>query len=213
MTRPRGRSVECTNDLWFELDHNKQRENGKKGEGEIQSKKRCTLSVSSFPLTPVKTMTSYYLIKEYYDYADDIEGVNIHYLWTPLDGVPDWENQRVTRFMPRVQPPTLPRNKVPIDMTGEAVGPTTLRLRRKILKLPQEVLDPQSGISTDRYLLHHYFEVFQDGHRQYSPLYTEELHTKAATQPATAEAVDENQHTAVASFTHPVEKEAIKSKA
>ena len=130
------------------------------------------------------TMTWHYEIKEYYDHADDIEGVNIHYLLTPLGGVPDWENQRVTRFMPRVQPPTPPGNKVPIDVTGEAAAPTTLRLRRKILKLPQEILDPQSGIPTNRYLLHHYFEVFQDGYRQYSPLYTEELHTGADAQPA-----------------------------
>jgi hypothetical protein len=62
-----------------------------------------------------------------------------------------------------------------------------VRLRRKILKLPQTILDPESGIPTDRYLLHHYFEVFQDGHRQYSPLYTEELYTGADTPPATPE--------------------------
>lgn len=153
-------------------------------------------------------MAWHYLIKEYYDYADDIEGVNIHYLWTLLDGVPDWENQRVTRFMPRVQPPTPPGNKVPIDVTGEAAAPTTARLRRKILKLPQEVLDPQSGIPTDHYLLHHYFEVFQDGHRQYSPLYTEELHTKAATEPATAEVGNEQQDAPVSSFAQVVVKES-----
>ncbi|MBI3300751.1 MAG: hypothetical protein HYZ72_01535 [Deltaproteobacteria bacterium] len=49
-------------------------------------------------------MSWHYLEKEFYDYADDIEGVNIHYVWTPLGGVVDWENQRVTRFMPLVQP-------------------------------------------------------------------------------------------------------------
>ena len=157
-------------------------------------------------------MTWHYEIKEFYDYSEDIEGVNIHYLCTPLGGVPDWENQRVTRFMPRVQPHTPPGSEVSVGMTDDSAAPTTLRLRRKILKLPQEIPDPQSGLSTDRYLLHHYFEIFQNGYRQYSPLYTEELHTKVATQPPTAEAVDEKQDTAVASFTHAVVKEATESK-
>lgn len=31
-------------------------------------------------------MNWHYLAKEFYDYADDIEGVNLHYLWIPLDG-------------------------------------------------------------------------------------------------------------------------------
>ncbi len=48
-------------------------------------------------------MSWYYLEKEFYDYADDIEGVNIHYVWTPLGGIADWENQRASRFMPLVQ--------------------------------------------------------------------------------------------------------------
>jgi|GEM_PF-1655976 len=147
-------------------------------------------------------MTWHYVIKEYYDYAEDIEGVNIHYLWTPLNGVPDWENHRVTRFMPRVQPSLRPGSKMPATLTG-GTGATPSRLRRKILKLPQYILDPQSGLSTDRYLLHHYFEVFQDGHRQYSPLYTEELHTRATTQPPTTEAINAHQEAATsASITH-----------
>jgi hypothetical protein len=134
-------------------------------------------------------MTWHYEIKEYYDSADDIEGVNIHYLWTPLGGVPDWDNQRVTRFMPLVQPVTRPGNEVATDKHEHATAPTP-RLRRKILKLPQTILDPESGLLTDRYLLHYYFEVFQDGHRHYSPLYTEELSTGASSQPAIAEAAD-----------------------
>ncbi|NOT53527.1 MAG: hypothetical protein HOP18_02875 [Deltaproteobacteria bacterium] len=128
-------------------------------------------------------MTWHYEIKEYYDHADDIEGVNIHYLWTPLEGIPDWENQRVTRFMPLVvQPPSPPGGETATQTTENAVA-TAVRLRRKILKLPQTIVAPESGVPTDRYLLHHYFEVFQDGHRHYSPLYTEELHTHADARP------------------------------
>jgi hypothetical protein len=106
------------------------------------------------------TMTWHYEIKEYYDSADDIEGVNIHYLWTPLGGVPDWDNQRLTRFMPLVEPPTPPRSEAAVGET-ESAASMAPRLRRKILKLPQTILDSESGVSTDRYLLYHYFEVFR----------------------------------------------------
>ncbi len=129
-------------------------------------------------------MTWHYEIKEYYDSADDIEGVNIHYLWTPLSGVPDWDNQRMTRFMPLVQPVAHPARETVSGETDRAAS-TASRLRRKILKLPQTLLDPETGVQTDCYLLHHYFEVFQDGHRHYSPLYSEELHTGAQTRPKT----------------------------
>jgi hypothetical protein len=135
-------------------------------------------------------MIWHYEIKEYYDYADDIEGVNIHYLWTPLGGVPDWENQRLTRFMPLVHPVTQPGSRVVPNATERPTA-TASRRRRKILKLPQTVLDPESGHQTDHYLLHHYFEVFQDGHRQYSPLYTEELRTGVASQPQTLDSANE----------------------
>jgi hypothetical protein len=146
-------------------------------------------------------MTWHYTIKEYHDYADDIEGVNIHYLWTPHGGVPDWDNQRVTRFMPLVQPPSRPSAETPMRTT-ESAASAAVRLRRKILKLPQTIVDPESGVPTDRYLLYHYFEVFQDGHRHYSPLYTEELHTGADAQPATlASARDSSDATADRSLT------------
>ncbi len=108
--------------------------------------------------------------KEFYDYADDIEGVNIHYAWTPLGGVPDWEVQRQTRFMPLVE-------------ADPAAGRAAARLRRKVLRLPRQILDPRTGRSTNQYLLHHYFELFQAGHRSNSAVYTEEVVTGAETRP------------------------------
>jgi hypothetical protein len=135
-------------------------------------------------------MSWYYLEKEFYDYADDIEGVNIHYLWTPIGGVADWENQRATRFMPLVQlSPSLPLD--PSTPIAGATSSSLPRLRKKILKLPHRILDPQSGTLTDRYLLHHYFEVFQDGRRHYSPLYTEEVVIGANTQSAAPDVISE----------------------
>ena len=107
----------------------------------------------------------YQIEKWYYDYAENIEAVNIHYACTPLGEVPDWNNQRSTRFLPLVE----------------------TRLRRKALKLPIQVLDSSSGQLTDRYLLHYYFQIFADGDTLYSSLYTEEVCTGAGTVLATHE--------------------------
>ena len=110
-----------------------------------------------------KELAAYYEVeKSYYDYAENIEAVNIHYACTPLGGVPDWNSQRTTRFLPLVEP----------------------RLRRKLLKLPARILDSRSGELCDRYLLHHYFEIFADGDTHYSQLYTEEVLTGAGNLPA-----------------------------
>jgi hypothetical protein len=57
------------------------------------------------------------------------------------------------------------------------------------VKLPLRILDTRSGALTSRYLLHHYFEIFQDGHRFYSTLYTEEIDTGVKTEPAAHEAL------------------------
>jgi len=116
-------------------------------------------------------MSWYSLEKEFCDYADDIEGVNIHYTCTPLGDTPDWENQRVTRFMP------------PVQSSQATIAPASTGLRRKVLKLPEQISDTQSCTLTDRYSLHYYFEIFQDGSRHYSQLYTEEVATGISNQP------------------------------
>jgi len=107
----------------------------------------------------------FHLEKVYYDHAPDIEAVSIHYVWTLIGEPPDWERERHTRFMHMVYAPV-----------GRAVPPAPLR--RKMLKLPRRISDPATGGQTAKYLLHHYFEVFQSGHRKFSPLYTEELDTE-----------------------------------
>src|SRR5262245_18557788 len=125
-------------------------------------------------------MSWYYMEKEFSDYADDIEVVNIHYLLTPIDRVADWENQRVTRFMPLVQSPSFLLREVNSSLSAiGGIESSPAGLRKKILKLPRHVVDPQSGTLTSRYLLHYYFEIFQDGHRRYSSLYAEEIVTDA----------------------------------
>lgn len=130
-------------------------------------------------------MNWYYIEKEFYDYADDIEGVNIHYVWTPLESEADWERQRMTRFMPRVES-SLAKLSVPLSSSTEDGSSPPSRLRKKILKLPRQIPDSANNTHATTYLLHHYFEVFQDGRRYYSPLYTEEINTSRETDyPAT----------------------------
>ena len=48
-----------------------------------------------------------------------------------------------------------------------------------MLKLPLRIPDSNRGELNDRYLLHHYFEIFADGDTRYSSLYTEEIVTGA----------------------------------
>ncbi len=100
---------------------------------------------------------NYHVIdKEYRDFADDIEAVSIHYLCAANGADPDWEKDRVTRFMPVVKP----------------------GLRRFRLKLPLQLIDPQCGQPVSAYTLFYYFEVWRDGDRQYSPIYSETLETR-----------------------------------
>jgi hypothetical protein len=93
------------------------------------------------------------------DFAEDIEAVTIHYAYSPLGEWPDWEQERISRFM-RVQAGG-------VDAPGRRVG--TLRLPKQIVT--------GAGTSTDHYLLHHYFEFWQSGYRHYSPHFTEEIVT------------------------------------
>ena len=65
-----------------------------------------------------------------------------------------------------------------VQTTGETIELPDDGIRRKILKFPNEILDPSTGAYTDNYSLHHYFEIFRDGKRELSPLYTEEIVSK-----------------------------------
>ena len=121
-------------------------------------------------------MNWYYVEKEFYDHADDIEAVNIHYVCTPLGSEPDWEHRRVTRYMPMAYA-TAPADDDthPLPPASSQYTPPNHRLRKKVLKLPLHPASSGNGNGTERYHLHYYFEIFQDGHRHFSPLYTEEI--------------------------------------
>jgi hypothetical protein len=105
---------------------------------------------------------SEYLIEKCFDdFADDIEAVTIHYAWSPVGDVPNWDEERVSRFMPAESP-------------EGAEAPSSRRAR--MLRLPAQIMT-KAGVPTDHYLLHHYFEYWQGGFRHYSPHFTEEIVT------------------------------------
>jgi len=105
----------------------------------------------------------YFVEKSYWDDADDVEAVTIHYAWSPVGELPDWENEKVTRFMPK-------------DRSNE--GGVASRRRVKVLRLPAQIVT-KSGDRTDHYELHHFFGICQGGSRHSSPRFTEEIVTGA----------------------------------
>jgi hypothetical protein len=73
-----------------------------------------------------------------------------------------------------------------VDESGQYVQTTSERIelpddgvRRKIIRLPKAIPSPSASDGyTENYAFHHYFEVFRDGKREQSPLYTEEVVSK-----------------------------------
>jgi hypothetical protein len=130
-------------------------------------------------------MLSFYAKKTFVDTLPGIELVNLHYTWTPLAEMPNWDVHRETRAMPRGGTLVRGMGGTTIDEQGQAVQTESEvielpddGIRRKIIRLPNEILDPKTGRYIDNYSLHHYFEIFRDGKRELSQLFTEEIVSK-----------------------------------
>jgi hypothetical protein len=129
---------------------------------------------------------AFYIKKTFVDSGPGIELVNIHYTWTPVGEMPNWEAHRETRAMPRGGVLMRGMGGTTLDESGMAVQTATERIelpddgiRRKIIRLPKAIPDPSApGGYTENYVFHHYFEVFRNGKREQSPLYTEEIVSK-----------------------------------
>jgi hypothetical protein len=120
----------------------------------------------------------WYLKKEYWDTSDDIEWVGIHYTWVPFGQAPDWNAHRESRFMPAGE-----ELRTGVGLTGKALPPYVPqqihhRLRKKILKMPNDIWDEAAGVWTGEYNLHYYYEVLQRGERSNTPVYTDEIRTR-----------------------------------
>jgi hypothetical protein len=127
----------------------------------------------------------FYMKKSFVDPEPDIEMVNIHYTWTAVGEPPNWEAHRETRAMPRGGVFIRGMGATTLDEGGQYVQSTskTIELpddgvRRKVLRLPHMIRDPQTEGYAEHYAFHHYFEIFRGGQREMSPLYTEEIVTK-----------------------------------
>jgi hypothetical protein len=128
---------------------------------------------------------SFYMKKSFVDTEPGIDLVNIHYTWTPLGQLPNWDEHRETRAMPRGGVLVRGMGGTTVDESGHYVQTQTETIqipddgvRRKIIRLPNSIPDPSSGSLAEHYAFHHYFEVFRGGRREGSPLYTEEIVTK-----------------------------------
>ncbi len=98
---------------------------------------------------------SWYYPKGWTDQQDGVEQVVIHYASTPPGQWPDWSWGHESRVLE--------------DRGGYP------RNRLKVLRMPREVWDMQNERNTPEYRFHHYFEVFQDGHRWTTDLFSEDI--------------------------------------
>jgi hypothetical protein len=125
---------------------------------------------------------TFYVKKTFVDPEPGIEMVNIHYTWTPLGEMPNWQAHHEVRMMPRGGVLMRGLGGTTLDESGQYVQSAvqTIALpddgrRRKVLRLPKAIPDRLTGGYTEHYAFHYYFELFQYGRRQQSPLYTEEI--------------------------------------
>ena len=95
---------------------------------------------------------SFYIKRCYVDSQPGIELVNIHYTWTPVGQPPNWEAHRETRAMPRGgfssrgwgAPPSAGQANTVQTMSHKS-NFLTMVTRRKVIRLPKDVLDPPPG--------------------------------------------------------------------
>jgi hypothetical protein len=128
---------------------------------------------------------AFYIKKTFVDTQPGIELVNIHYTWTPVGQPPDWEAHRETRAMPRGGVLVRGFGGTTVAESGEYVQTAAQRIelpddgvRRKVIRLPKAIPDPTTGQFSEHYAFHHYFEIFREGKRELSPVYTEEIVSK-----------------------------------
>src|SRR5205085_12322785 len=98
---------------------------------------------------------SWYYPKGWTDQEDGVEHVLIHYVSTPPGQWPDWSWGHESRVLE--------------DRGGFP------RTRLRVIRMPREVWDLEHGYNTPEYRFHYYFEVFQNGHRWTTDLFSEDI--------------------------------------
>ena len=118
----------------------------------------------------------HYLAKDFYDYAENIEAVLIHYAYSAYGAGPDWElTGQVQPMAPLFHSTMLDKKAQSRLYPLSAPEAASVRRRRVLLKLPTDIYDPTTQTHTNRYLLHYYFEIIQDGTQVKTMSYTEDV--------------------------------------
>jgi hypothetical protein len=128
---------------------------------------------------------SFHIKRSFVDTQSRIELVTIHYTWKPVGQQPNWEAHQETRAMPRgctlvrgLGGPTVAESGEYRQTLSQIVELSDDGIRRKVIRLPQDVYDPALGQYVEHYAFHYYFEIFRNGKREVSPVYTEEIVSK-----------------------------------
>jgi hypothetical protein len=125
-------------------------------------------------------MLSYSLIKEFYDDGDDIETVFFHYMVARLGSNPEQDGQWRKQEMAVIEPNTSPLSEAEANILSWGILPAPhIRHREVCVALPARVHNPATGKETDRYFLHYYFAIVQNGIEQTSARYTQHVLTRA----------------------------------
>ncbi len=121
----------------------------------------------------------WYLKKSWYDPTPDVSNVKIHYVWGPHGSPPDWERYGQVRTLSTYAERIEGKGRVsPHEGRSETrtVRPLPPGMREKIIKIPQGFSNGHNGdIAPDGFLLHHFYEVKQDGHTYFTDTYVQEI--------------------------------------
>ena len=127
----------------------------------------------------------HFLVKDFYDYAENIETVFIHYAYAVHAASPEWATAGHVQSMPVVLRPSCSPDQNPSELRSRGVSTSAVvRQRSTTLKLPCQVINPHTHTPTNRYLLHYYFEIVQDGTRVKTAIYTEDIRTSSISAPS-----------------------------
>src|SRR5262249_32034792 len=111
--------------------------------------------------------------------GDDVTAVNLHYTTALFGTEPDWALREtrpmVANELLRSGVGAFSRYGPPAPTRPQFLHP---RLRKKVIKMPANLLDAQVGAWTPEYNLHYFYEIVRGGETTYSPVLVDEIRTR-----------------------------------